>query len=234
MRFAAADLSGNFLCAEQLADPSGKGRAGRRPRAEARPDGSARARRRRQTFASSASRCRALSMSRQGVVLETDNVFGWRDRATDGANSSNEFDLPVRIDNDVNMAALAELSAGSAPDNFVFIRLHTGIGCRRRTWRRTASWRALGCRRDRPHAARCPGAGLRRRIRAAIWNPLSDRIACGNAFGNSLAGVGELRAEQQVAARRRAASGQRDRKHRVGVRSGGDHPARRTFRASAR
>lgn len=61
-----------------------------------------------------------------GVVLDTDNVFGWRDvKLAD--ELANEFGLPVRIDNDVNMAALGELGAGSAPDIFVFIRLHTGI-----------------------------------------------------------------------------------------------------------
>lgn len=61
------------------------------------------------------------------VVLETDNVFGRRDvKLAD--ELANEFGLPIRIDNDVNMAVLAELSAGSAPDIFVFIRLHTGIG----------------------------------------------------------------------------------------------------------
>ena len=64
---------------------------------------------------------------REGVVLETDNVFGWRDLPL-APELTAHFELPVRIDNDVNMAALAELNAGTAPDNFVLIRLNTGIG----------------------------------------------------------------------------------------------------------
>jgi predicted NBD/HSP70 family sugar kinase len=64
---------------------------------------------------------------RQGVVLETDNVFGWRNLNL-GAQISGHFGLPVQIDNDVNMAALAELNGGSAPEDFVLVRLHTGVG----------------------------------------------------------------------------------------------------------
>jgi predicted NBD/HSP70 family sugar kinase len=64
---------------------------------------------------------------RQGIVLETENVFGWRNLHL-AADLAGHFGIPVRIDNDVNMAALAELSGGSAPDDFVFVRLHTGIG----------------------------------------------------------------------------------------------------------
>lgn len=64
---------------------------------------------------------------REGVVLETDNVFGWLDLPL-GPELTAHFGLPVCIDNDVNMAALAELNAGTASDNFVLIRLNTGIG----------------------------------------------------------------------------------------------------------
>lgn len=64
---------------------------------------------------------------RDGRVLETDNVFGWRELGV-GAELAGHFGLPVLIDNDVNMAALAERNTGSAPDNFVLIRLNTGIG----------------------------------------------------------------------------------------------------------
>ncbi len=64
---------------------------------------------------------------RHGIVLETDNVFGWRDLHL-GDEISTHFGLPVQIDNDVNMAALAELRAGSAPQDFVLLRLYTGVG----------------------------------------------------------------------------------------------------------
>jgi predicted NBD/HSP70 family sugar kinase len=64
---------------------------------------------------------------RRGVVLETDSVFGWRNLEM-GAELSEHFGLPVRIDNDVNMAALAEMSAGNALEDFVLVRLHTGVG----------------------------------------------------------------------------------------------------------
>lgn len=66
---------------------------------------------------------------RQGVVIETENVFSWTDLHL-AAELSASFNMPVYIDNDVNMAALAELNApgGRPADNFVLIRLSTGIG----------------------------------------------------------------------------------------------------------
>lgn len=64
---------------------------------------------------------------RQGIVLETENVFGWRNLHL-ATELTGHFGIPVRLDNDVNMAALAELSSGGAPDDFVFVRLNTGIG----------------------------------------------------------------------------------------------------------
>jgi predicted NBD/HSP70 family sugar kinase len=66
---------------------------------------------------------------RQGLVLETDNVFGWRDVRL-GSELHSEFGIPVHVDNDVNMAALAELAMQRehAIENFVLIRLSTGIG----------------------------------------------------------------------------------------------------------
>jgi predicted NBD/HSP70 family sugar kinase len=65
----------------------------------------------------------------QGVVIEADNIFGWRDFHL-GEELSSAFDLPLYLDNDVNMAALAELNYGdgSIPASFVLIRLDTGIG----------------------------------------------------------------------------------------------------------
>jgi predicted NBD/HSP70 family sugar kinase len=66
---------------------------------------------------------------RNGVVLETDNVFGWRKLDIAGA-LSNAFRAAVHVDNDVNMAALAELHAGGdhGTGDFVLVRLNTGIG----------------------------------------------------------------------------------------------------------
>ena len=65
----------------------------------------------------------------RGVVLETDNVFGWRN--LDVAGFLNDaFGIAAHVDNDVNMAAVAELHAGGdhRADDFVLVRLNTGIG----------------------------------------------------------------------------------------------------------
>ena len=66
---------------------------------------------------------------RRGVVIETDNVFGWRDLAF-AEKLRRTFDVPIHVDNDVNMAALAELNAGGSEGlrDFILIRLNTGIG----------------------------------------------------------------------------------------------------------
>lgn len=66
---------------------------------------------------------------RAGVVIETDNLFGWR-QIEFARKLQARFDVPVHVDNDVNMAALAELKAGGGDSrtNFVLIRLSTGIG----------------------------------------------------------------------------------------------------------
>jgi predicted NBD/HSP70 family sugar kinase len=65
---------------------------------------------------------------RNGLVIETDNVFGWRNLDVAGALSS-AFSAAVHVDNDVNMAALAELhAAGDRTGDFVLVRLNTGIG----------------------------------------------------------------------------------------------------------
>lgn len=83
------------------------------------------------------SRLRAIAVSTsgrvdvgRGLVLETGNVFNWRNvplkERLEGA-----FRCSVLVDNDVNMAALAEKHHGAARglENFVLIRLQTGIGC---------------------------------------------------------------------------------------------------------
>jgi predicted NBD/HSP70 family sugar kinase len=66
----------------------------------------------------------------RGVVLEAGGVFNWRAIAVrDRLEQS--FGFPAFVDNDVNMAALAELHYGLAKgvQNFVLVRLDTGLGC---------------------------------------------------------------------------------------------------------
>lgn len=65
----------------------------------------------------------------RGIVQETENVFGWRDLDIRSRLAA-EFNIPIYVDNDVNMAALAELNSGWGKDyqNFVLIRINTGIG----------------------------------------------------------------------------------------------------------
>ncbi|MCC6291624.1 MAG: ROK family transcriptional regulator [Bryobacterales bacterium] len=66
---------------------------------------------------------------RNGIVLETDNIFGWRNVAL-GADLNWEFGVPVIVDNDVNLAVLAEARSGGGQDqqSFVLVQLDTGIG----------------------------------------------------------------------------------------------------------
>jgi glucokinase len=65
----------------------------------------------------------------RGVVLETDNVFDWRDVRL-ASELKAAFDFPVHVDNDVNMAALGELNAQppGGMRTFVLLRLSTGLG----------------------------------------------------------------------------------------------------------
>lgn len=65
----------------------------------------------------------------EGVVLETDNIFGW-ERMRLGPELKSAYGVDVLVDNDVNMAALAEMKSDAvgAPKNFVLIRANTGIG----------------------------------------------------------------------------------------------------------
>ena len=66
---------------------------------------------------------------RNGIVLETDNVFGWRDVSL-GSALHWEFGIPVVVDNDVNLAVLAEARYGGGQEEqfFVLIHLDTGLG----------------------------------------------------------------------------------------------------------
>jgi glucokinase len=64
-----------------------------------------------------------------GVVIATSYLMGWRDVPLREL-TQRELNVPVVIDNDVNMAAIGEQWAGSAKDakDFVFLAIGTGIG----------------------------------------------------------------------------------------------------------
>jgi glucokinase len=64
-----------------------------------------------------------------GIVVATSYLMGWRDVPLRLLMES-ELNIPIVVDNDVNMAAIGEQWVGSARDvkDFVFIALGTGIG----------------------------------------------------------------------------------------------------------
>jgi len=64
-----------------------------------------------------------------GVVFDVNNVPGWRE-VDMGRELEDEFQTPVFLDNDANMAAIGEQARGIARgvNNFVFIALGTGVG----------------------------------------------------------------------------------------------------------
>jgi predicted NBD/HSP70 family sugar kinase len=67
--------------------------------------------------------------SNAGIVLETDNLLGWRNLEL-RKQLSLEFGVPVVVENDVNMAALAEKeNAGwDEEDTSIYVELDSGIG----------------------------------------------------------------------------------------------------------
>jgi glucokinase len=64
-----------------------------------------------------------------GIVLATSYLMGWRDVPLRALMES-DLNIPVVVDNDVNMAAIGEQWAGSAKNvgDFVFLAIGTGIG----------------------------------------------------------------------------------------------------------
>lgn len=64
-----------------------------------------------------------------GVVIATSYLMGWRDVPLRDLLEA-ELGAPAFVDNDVNMAAFGEYSAGSASgiDDFVFLAIGTGVG----------------------------------------------------------------------------------------------------------
>jgi glucokinase len=64
-----------------------------------------------------------------GIVIAASYLMGWRDVPL-RALVEKELNVPVLVDNDVNMAAVGEQASGSARDakDFVFLAIGTGIG----------------------------------------------------------------------------------------------------------
>ncbi len=86
--------------------------------------------------AGSESTCRVISVAasgrvdtRTGVVLEAGNLFNWR-QVSVRERLVSAFGLPVFVDNNVNLAALAEMQHGAAvgESDFIVVRLDNGIG----------------------------------------------------------------------------------------------------------
>jgi glucokinase len=65
----------------------------------------------------------------RGVVIATSYLMGWRNVPLRDMLES-EFGVPAFVDNDVNLAAIGEQSAGAAQgaSDFVFLGIGTGIG----------------------------------------------------------------------------------------------------------
>jgi glucokinase len=70
-----------------------------------------------------------ITDSELGVVLATSYLLGWKDVPLRDLLEA-ELAVPAFVDNDVNMAAFGEYSAGSASgvDDFVFLAVGTGVG----------------------------------------------------------------------------------------------------------
>jgi len=64
-----------------------------------------------------------------GIVIATSYLMGWREVPL-SALVEKEMNVPVIVDNDVNMAAIGEQEFGNAKDakDFVFLAIGTGIG----------------------------------------------------------------------------------------------------------
>lgn len=70
-----------------------------------------------------------ITDTNQGIVIATSYLMGWRDVPLRSLLEQ-RFQVPVAIDNDVNLAALGESWAGVAKGvhDFVFLAIGTGIG----------------------------------------------------------------------------------------------------------
>jgi len=67
---------------------------------------------------------------RRGVILEAGNLFNWQNVPI-ADSLLRAFRTPILVDNDLNLAALAEMNYGAAQgvEDFVLVCHHTGIGC---------------------------------------------------------------------------------------------------------
>jgi len=67
---------------------------------------------------------------RHGIILAAGNLFNW-ENVPIAEPLASVFKTPVLVDNDVNLAALAEMKYGAAKgvEDFVLVRHDTGIGC---------------------------------------------------------------------------------------------------------
>jgi glucokinase len=65
----------------------------------------------------------------EGIVIATSYLLGWRDVPLRQMLES-AFNIPVAVENDVNLAAIGESSSGAAQGatDFVFIAIGTGVG----------------------------------------------------------------------------------------------------------
>lgn len=70
-----------------------------------------------------------ITDSERGIVIATSYLMGWKDVPLRDL-LERELHVPAFVDNDVNMAAFGEYSAGSASgvDDFVFLAIGTGVG----------------------------------------------------------------------------------------------------------
>lgn len=68
--------------------------------------------------------------AQRGVILQAGNLFDWQNVAIADCLGK-AFKAPVLVDNDLNLAALAEMNYGAAKGvkDFVLVCHHTGIGC---------------------------------------------------------------------------------------------------------
>ena len=62
-----------------------------------------------------------------GRLVHPPLMSGWHDYAVPAAFA--RFECPVYVDNDVNVMAAGELGSGGSDENFLVVKIGTGIGC---------------------------------------------------------------------------------------------------------
>lgn len=129
-------------------------------------------------------------VDRDGTIHYSPNVPAFL-RAPVRARLADAFDLPVVVDNDANVAALAELvhGAGRGCDDFLLVTLGTGVGggvvVNGRVLRGAHGFAAeIGHFQVDPHGPRCACGEI------GHWEALASGTALG-ALGRAAAGRGE-------------------------------------------